>query len=325
MPFPLSPLPFPRRGATLARLLLLTLMFLSGCRRLQLTIHEDLQYGSYPLAEGEGKLLLDLYLPTTAPSSHPLPVLIYIHGGGWREGSKEDCPGKIAAQRGYAIACVSYRLSDVARFPAQIHDVKEAVRWLRANADRYGLDADRFGAWGPSAGGHLSALLGTSAGVERLAGPTQYPGIASDVQAVCNWFGISDFTRVPPTFEEPVTPEVWKKYRWEPWFLYTVAVHLVLGGPVSQNLELAALANPINYIDKSDPPFLIVHGEPDTIVPIQQSELLATALEKGGVEVTFIRDPNLGHNHEGDNGELFDPEMIDRAVAFFDAHLKSSP
>lgn len=286
---------------------------------MQVTAHKNLQYGSYPHEEKQKKLLLDLYLPKTEPSQR-LPVLIYIHGGGWREGSKEDCPGELVAQRGYAIACISYRLSDVAIFPAQIRDAKKAVRWLRTNADKYSLDPNRFGAWGPSAGGHLSALLGTSAGVEALEDDLEP---SSEVQAVCNWFGVSDFTKVPPTFEEPLTQAVWKKYRWEPWFLYTAATHQVLGGPVSQNRELAALANPINYIDSSDPPFLIVHGEKDKIVPISQSEILAAALQEKGVEVTFIRLPNLTHTHASESGELFDPELIDMAVEFFDTHLKS--
>ena len=296
---------------------LLAVLLFAGCKhQVPVTTYKNLQYGSYTLAQGEGRLLLDLYLPTTDAQRHP--VLIYIHGGGWREGSKEDCPGEIVAQRGYALACINYRLSDVAIFPAQIYDAKKAVRWLRANAEQYNLDPNNFGAWGPSAGGHLSAILGTSAGGEAL---DEESPISSEVQAVCNWFGVTDFTQVPPTFEQPPTQAVRQKYRKKPWFLYTLATHLVLGGPVSQNLELAALANPINTIDSTDPPFLIVHGEQDTVVPISQSEILAAALEKKGVEVTFIRLPNRKHTHAGEDGE-FDPELLEMAIRFFDTHLK---
>ena len=296
---------------------LLTLLLLVGCENQEVTVHKNLQYGSYSSANGEGKLLLDLYIPQTQLSQR-LPVLVYIHGGGWLGGSKEDCPGEQVARRGYALACINYRLSDVAIFPAQIQDTKEAVRWLRANADQYRLDRDHFGAWGPSAGGHLSALLGTSAGVERF-GDTDSQ--SSRVQAVCSWYGVSDLTQFPPAFEEPVTPQVWEKYRDVPWFLLTVAVYSVLGGPVSQNLELAAIANPINYIDPSDPPFLIVHGEQDNVVPISQSAILAQALKEKGVEVTFVRDRILKHSYAGEDQE-FDPKLINQALNFFDRHLK---
>lgn len=139
-----------------------------GCQRqFPVRVLKNLEYSRYSSETGTTPILLDLYLPQTR-SSRPLPVLIYIHGGGWLENSKESCPGKIVARRGYALACINYRYSTQAVFPAQIHDVKNAVRWLRDRADRYNLDPDKFGAWGDSAGGHLSALLGTSSGVKEL-------------------------------------------------------------------------------------------------------------------------------------------------------------
>ncbi|MGH2413478.1 MAG: alpha/beta hydrolase fold domain-containing protein, partial [Microcystaceae cyanobacterium] len=292
----------------------ISLLGLIACEnQVKITVIQDIPYSSYSVNNKTGKLLLDLYLPHLN-SSQALPVLIYIPGGGWLSGNKESCPGEVVAKRGYILACINYRSSTQAIFPAQIHDVKNAVRWLRSHADKYNLDPNRIGAWGESAGGHLSALLGTSAGIKALEGNSQAPSISSKIQAVCDWYGPTDFTQVPPAFEEPITPAVLEKYKNAPWAIYTEATHRLLGGPVSKNLKLASLANPINYIDSNDPPFLILHGELDNIVPLSQSELLEKALQKKGVEVTFIRAPNLKHSYAGKNGERYDSKLINRAI-----------
>ncbi|MCU0535491.1 MAG: alpha/beta hydrolase [Hydrococcus sp. Prado102] len=298
----------------------IALLFLSSCSDRPPTVNvlKDLEYGTYPLKNGQGKLLLDLYLPQLK-SSQPLPVIIFIHGGGWLENSKKSCPGKLLAQYEFAIACINYRYSAQAIFPAQILDVKTAVRWLRENAARYNLARDRFGALGDSAGGYLSALLGTSAGVSRLE-PDK--GYLSRIQAVGNFYGPTDFTKFPRAFEEYPTPEVLAKNKDKPWWRLTEAVYKLLGATVSQRLELAKLANPIAHIDDRDPPFLIVHGELDNIVPITQSDLLAEALKAKGVEVEYIRDPNLKHSYRGKKGEPFDPKLLDATIKFFEQHLK---
>ncbi|NJL83811.1 MAG: alpha/beta hydrolase [Chloroflexaceae bacterium] len=281
--------------------------------------YENLFYGRDPDAIEDKKLRLDLYLPDS--KARPVPLLIYIHGGGWLQGSKEDCPKRRVTKRDYALACLNYRFSDRALFPAQIQDVKQGVRWLRANAKQYGLDPNRFGAWGPSAGGHLSSLLGTSAGVGSLEKPGEDLSISSAVQAVCNWYGVTDFTQVPEAFSEAASQAVWEKYQNRRWFNYTWVTHHLVGGPVSQRRQLAAQANPIAYIDPSDPPFFILHGEQDSVVPISQSELLAAALEAHQVPVEFIRDRHRGHDHTGPNGDRFDPQLIDSAIDFFDRQL----
>ena len=302
--------------------LLSSLVLLTGCQNKQqeIIIKKDLEYSTYK-HQGETKqLLLDLYLPDK-PTLKPQPLLIYIHGGGWLEFSKEICPGEIVAQRGYAVACINYRYSTEAIFPAQIHDAKAAVRWLRANATKYNLDPNKFGAWGASAGGHLSLLLGTSGGVAELEGNQGNPNVSSEVQAVCNWFAPTDFTQVIPAFTEPFSSEVEKKYRKNPWFLYTKVTYKLLGGAVKDNLELAALANPINYIDSEDPPVMVVHGDLDKIVPVNQSEILVSALEVKGVPVTFVRKPNMKHTYRGKNKEQFSPELINLTLKFFDKNL----
>jgi acetyl esterase/lipase len=204
--------------------------------------------------------------------------------------------------------------------------VKRAVRWLRAHAATYGLDREKFGAWGDSAGGHLAALLGTSGGVKELEGPYGYTSYSSNVQVVVDWFGLTDFTRVEPAFvqniEWPVPDKVWENYHQKPWYLYTVVTTLVLGGPVSEHLDLARSANPITWVDPTDPPFLIVHGEADTIVPVDQSQILSDALGTNAVPVTLIRDSWRGHSPSDEgNPNWYGAATIEQALAFFDLYL----
>jgi acetyl esterase/lipase len=264
----------------------------------------------YACVGADRPLRLDLYLPRQRSANQRLPLVIWVHGGAWLEGNKFPTPAAALATRGYAVASVGYRFSQEALFPAQIADCKAAVRFLRANANRYRLDPDRFGAWGPSAGGHLVALLGTADHVrewdQQVGGN---PDVSSRVQAVCDWFGPTDLTKMaaqaPPDgridHDAPDAPEA-----------------RLIGGPVQQNKEKAARANPITYVTKNAPPFLIQHGDRDTIVPFGQSELLHEALKKAGVPVTFERVAGAGHG-----GPAFDtPEMFDKVAAFFDKHLK---
>lgn len=306
----------------LFKLSLAILLLLYGCDRpTKIATYKDLEYSSYGTK-------LDLFLPEQK-SSQPLPVLIYIHGGGWWGGDKNLCLKNIQKrqgidkfiQRGYALACVNYRLSDRAVFPAQIQDAKTAVRWLRQNANQYNLNPDKIGAWGESAGGHLSALLATSAGVKELEGNPKNAQVSSRIQAVVNLYGPTDFTKVTPAFEQPYTPAV-EKYKQRPWYHYTMATNRLLGGSVSKKFKLATLANPITHIDANDPPFLIAHGVLDDIVPLSQSELLVKALQAKGVEVTYIKEPERKHYFGGDQGEYFAPKYIDMMLKFFDTHLK---
>ena len=244
-------------------------------------------------ARAGGKdLLLDLYLPEK--SAGPAPVVVWIHGGGWRNGSKEQTPARRLVPRGYAVASINYRLSGEAIFPAQIEDCKAAVRWLRANAAKYSLDPQRFAAWGSSAGGHLVALLGTSGDAEAPS---------SRVQAVIDFFGPTDFLQMDAAGSKmrhnaPDSPE-----------------SLLVGGAIQENKEKVARANPISYVTAGDPPFLIMHGDQDPLVPHHQSELLADALKKAGVEVTFRTVKGAGHGFGG-------PEINAAVDAFLDKHLK---
>jgi acetyl esterase/lipase len=256
---------------------------------------------------GDRDLYLDLYAAQDA--REPQPVILWIHGGAWRMGSKEHPPALRLVERGYAVASTSYRLSQEAIFPAQIHDCKAAVRWLQAHAGAYGLDPARVGAWGASAGGHLAALLGTSGGVSELEGELGSPGYSSRVQAVCDFFGPTDFRRmndVPGAMghDAPDSPE-----------------SQLIGAPIQQNPDKVARANPITYVDPGDPPFLIVHGDADRTVISGQSKLLYDALRAAGVEVTLHLVQGAGHGFQTATAEQ--RAEIDRLVdAFFDRHLK---
>ncbi len=258
---------------------------------------------------GGKDLLLDIYRPEKP--SGPLPVVLWVYGGAFRMGSKDD--GQTAGalwltQRGYAVAAFNYRLSPVAKFPAQTYDCKAAVRWLRAHASEYQLDPNRIAAWGASAGGHLSAMLGASGGVTDLEGDLGNPDQSSRVQAVVDFYGPTDFLLMDSQaipggmkHDPPDSPE-----------------SELIGGPIQENKEKTARANPITYVNPGDPPFLILHGERDPLVPVGQSAILFDALRKAGVQVTFHRIAGAGHG-----GPDFNTPVVRAMVlAFLDQYLK---
>ena len=259
----------------------------------------DLEY-----AKPDGKpQLLDLFVPEKADG--PLPLIVWIHGGAWSAGSKNGTPALGQLRRGYAVASINYRLSQEAIFPAQIHDCKAAIRWLRAHAKEYNLDPKRIGVWGSSAGGHLVALMGTSGDVKELEGDEGNLDQSSRVQAVCDWFGPTDFCQIAAhalpdsKFDHDAAGSPESK---------------LIGGPVQENKDKVAKANPITYVSKDDPPFLIMHGDKDNVVPHHQSEILAEALKKAGVQVTFETVKGAGHGFGG-------PEVMKTVEEFFDKHL----
>jgi acetyl esterase/lipase len=252
-------------------------------------------------------LTLDLYFPKKLSS--PLPVIVWIHGGGWSKGRKERCPAVVLVNDGYAVASIEYRLTTEAPFPAQIEDCKAAVRWLRANAAKYNLDADWIGAWGHSAGGHLAALLGTSGGVPELEGSGDNMQYSSRIQAVCDVSGPADL----PRMYKDVSGGSFQKGP-----KAKSAIEGLAGGSVEKNEAKAIAASPIHYVSKDDPPFLIIHGDEDATVPVSQSQLFSAALKAAGVDTTLEIAAGRGH---GTGGPRFEPIIR----AFFDKHLKKSP
>ena len=234
-----------------------------------------------------------------------LPLIIWVHGGAWHGGDKKHYTPKEYLKTGYAGASINYRLSQHAIFPAQIEDVKAAVRWLRANAETYRLDPNRFAAWGSSAGGHLVAMLGTTGDVAEFEVGENLK-VSSQVQAVVDYFGPTDFLQMDAqslpdglVHDAPDSPE-----------------SQLVGGPIQEYKDRVARANPITYVSKDDCPFLIIHGDQDKLVPYQQSVLLKDALEETGVRVTFYRVEGGGH------GWFRDPKVPELTKSFLKKHLK---
>ena len=256
----------------------------------------DVVYSRAPGADGQ---MIELKLDAASPkqSDQKLPAVIFVHGGGFRDGSKDaGIPLVIAfAQGGYLAVTIDYRLAGAAGFPAAVHDCKAAVRFLRANAKELGIDPWRIGIVGPSAGGYLSALIGTSGNDGALEGDLEPSDVSSTVQCVVDISGPIDFTR----FKDGVRREY---------------LTLWLGDDLQEYKRRAKEASPLTYIDDADPPFLLIHGTADEIVPLEQAQLFNAALIDAGIETEYLAVAGAGH-------ALRKPELLIEIGAFFDRHL----
>lgn len=223
----------------------------------------------------DGQVLeLDFY--AAADSGELSPLVIWIHGGAWRSGSKDQVPITGLLERGFAIASVEYRLSPVARFPAQVHDIKAAIRFLRFSAERLQLDPERFIIAGASAGGHLAALVGVSAGVQELEGNIgSHLSESSAVQAIVSFYGAANLE----TILAQSTPHGLS--------VRVPALQLLLGGQPAEQPRLARLASPVAHVDSGDPPLWLLHGDQDPQMPINQAHELEGAYKAAGLTVDF--------------------------------------
>ncbi len=245
---------------------------------------------------------LDLYLPNTPGPARPL--VVFIHGGAWRAGSKENNPAKFLVPSGYVVASINYRFTQDAKFPAQIEDCKSAIRWLRAHAAEYGIDSRRIGVWGASAGGHLVALLGVT-GQTKEFDQGENLDQSSAVQCVVDWFGPTDFLTHKQVIEA--------KYG-------NSSVEQLLGGTVKDHPDTARKASPLYYVTKDAAPFLIMHGELDPLVEVKQSQLINDALKTVGVECTLEVIPGAKHG----GTEFTTPERRKTIFEFFGKHLTNA-
>ena len=269
-----------------------------------ITAHLDLPY-----AETENpRQRLDLYLLKVLKSEKPLPVIVFIHGGGWRGGDKAGGLGNVSrfVQSGeYAGVSVGYRLTGESAWPAQIHDCKAAVRWIKAHAKEYGLDAGRIGVWGSSAGGHLVSMLGTSGDVKELEGTLgNHLDQNSQVQWVVNYYGPQNFLsmiRQPSTIDRTQGKD------------YPEA--LLLGGPVPERGNVAREASPVTHVSRGDAPFFHAHGTKDPLVPFAQAEEIHAALKQAGVVSHLQQMTNGGHGFRS-------PILDERVKQFFDLYLR---
>lgn len=250
---------------------------------------------------------LDLLVPKKRASDKPLPVVAFIHGGGWRNGDKTGGRRRVASyvtSGQFVGVSIGYRLSGEATWPAQIHDCKAAIRWLKANADSLGIDPDRIGVWGSSAGGHLVAMLGTSGDVAGLEGKLgSHTAVSSRVSCVVDEYGPTNFLTMndfPSRIDHlsATSPE-----------------SLLIGGQITEHEDKVRHASPLTYVSKDDPPFLIIHGTDDPLVPYNQSKVLEAALQKAGVAVS------LQAITAGQHGGFRSQELDRRTRLFFEKHL----
>ncbi len=262
-----------------------------------------------PFADNDNpKQALDLYLPKQRKSDKPLPVVAFIHGGGWVRGDRIGAAGsciQFARTGEYAAVAIGYRLTGEAPFPAQIHDCKAAIRWIRGHAKELNLDPEKIGVWGSSAGGHLSSLLGTSGGINELEGDLgSHDEQSSRVTCVANLCGPQDFS-VALMFDKEGKPMVQDD-----------AVKGLLGGTYEDKPDVAKAASPISYVSADDPPFVHFHGVGDRRVAYRHAELIHAALQKVRVPSTLIPIT------DGDHGSVSHPEVRTRVNQFMDRHLR---
>jgi len=247
---------------------------------------------------GDKSLALDIYTPSGEPRDG---LIIWIHGGAWRAGSKNKVPVLDLVDKGWALASVDYRLSGEARFPAQIHDIKAAIRFLRANQDKYGLRADRVFIAGSSAGGHLAALTGVTNGHETLEGKVGgNRGQSSDIQGIISLYGASNLT----TILNQSTPHGLS--------VRVPALDAFIGGQPDELVDETRLASPVFHVDRGDPPLLMIHGDQDPQMPINQSIELLGKYNDFNLDVTFV--PIHGGKHGGER--FYDEERIEKMHAF---------
>jgi acetyl esterase/lipase len=263
---------------------------------------KDIEYAA---VDGHS-LKLDLYAPTVPSPEVPRPPLIvWVHGGAWRAGSKSDVPHARFTSLGFGVASVDYRLSPVAKFPAQVHDIKGAIRYLRAKAELYGYDPAKIVIAGSSAGGHLAALVGVSNGVKELEGTVGGNAESkSDVQAIVSYYGASNLMTILAQSKP-------RGLQMRP-----PALQLLLGGQPVEVPELAKLASPVEHVDAKDPPLLLIHGAADPQMPPEQSTELAEAYRKHKRPVLLELIPGAVHG----GPQFFD----EKRLAILEEFLKES-
>jgi acetyl esterase/lipase len=280
-------------------LALASLILLRAQHKSDLIEETDIHYGSAQ----DVALVLDVL---RQPAANPRPAILFIHGGGWKGGDKNDfwTLGEGFARRGYVCILVNYRLvTDTAnRFPVPVNDVQHAVRWVRANATRYGVDPQRIGALGASAGGHLVALLGTTDTFDNQ--PPELSRYSSRVRCVVDLFGPTDLTRAFPVTRELDVQKL---------------VHDFLGGTSQEKPEAYRAASPYMHIDRATVPFLIIQGVRDPLVPVEQSRIFAQKLRENNVPVTYVEFPEEGHGVEKPEDKA---RFVTATTEFFDLYLK---
>jgi acetyl esterase/lipase len=263
-------------------------------------VQRDIEYAR----AGEHSLKLDLYLPSSDTKAFPL--IVWVHGGAWRGGSKSEMPLLPLVEEGFAIASIDYRLSTVAPFPAQVQDIKAAIRFLRAKSSEYHCDPTRVAIAGASAGGHLAALVGVTNGNAELEGDAgDFTRQSSKVQAIVSFYGASNLQ----TILAQSTPFGLN--------MRVPALQLLFGGQPAEKPELARLASPVAHVDGNSPPLLLFHGDQDPQMPVNQSLELQGAYEKAHRPVEL----HVLHGAKHGGTEFYAPEQLRLVVDFLRRNL----
>jgi len=282
---------------------LLSLALCASAQQPETTPYNRVSDIPYAVVDGR-ELGLDLYMPSGVDNP---PLLVWVHGGRWLRRTKEDVFTLALVEEGFAMASIDFRLSVDAPFPAQIHDIKAAIRFLRANASEYGYDASRIGIHGRSSGGHLTALVGVTNGVKALEGELgDYPDVSSDVAVAVSYFGASNLTSI---LDQSTPFGVMRR---------GPALALLLGGPLEQKMELAKLASPVFHVDATDPPLLLLHGDQDPQMPINQAHELHGVYKEQGLPVHF----EVIHGAAHGTPQFFDAKRTALVAAFLKEHLR---
>jgi acetyl esterase/lipase len=256
----------------------------AGADATGVTPHRDQPYGRHEAGRPRhGRQRFDLYLPAGC-NAGGMPLVVWIHGDTWRDGSKADCPVVWLANQGYAVASIGYRLSDTAVFPAQLDDCREAVAEIERNAEVWGIDRSRVAVVGSGAGGHLAALVGLASPV--ATNPATATAARSGdnlprIAAVCAVAAPSSLTTLGPVQDRAGS-----------------AASRLVGGPLPEFREAAQRASPVTHVSADDPPILILHGAADSTVPAQQAAEFDAALKAAGVDSTLVVLANVGHSLE---------------------------
>lgn len=272
-------------------------------------ISKDIIYGR----GGDIPLLLDMYIPRTSITT-PMPAVIWIHGGGWNRFDKTGGSDntRFLTTHGFLTVSIDYRLSGVAKFPAAVEDCKCAVRWLRANAEKYNVDPERIGVWGGSAGGHLAMMVGCVDEAVGLEGDGGWAEFSSRVQAVCSYYGLNNLLESYREIEEGrgSVPD-------------SSIIVQFLGCHAEENPDLWEAASPINHVTADDPPLLLIHGELDQNVPIKKSEQMYEAYQQMGLEATLVRVREGGHGFAQETSSPISPSVDEIEHIVLDFFVKN--
>lgn len=280
---------------------------------------------SYAIETGYRPMQLDVRVPV---SDRPVPVIVWIHGGGYNMGDRRSTPDPVRFGRlfdsvvdcGFALVSIDYRLGLEAVFPAAVHDAKAALRWLARYADQLGIDASRVGLWGESAGGHLAGFVAATQGSSEFEGELGLRGAAARIKAFVGWYGGMDLESI---VRPSITPEIEAMMGGKvPDFMRLPPEYYNLGADRYLDPSARRMASPMTYASAAMPATLLIHGEVDRMVPIQQSEVMTAKLRSVGADVEFVRIANADHVWQGVDQATID-NIIEQSIDFFIRQLHS--